>query len=267
MWLLVAAQKYCWMPRVVSSVTGRAASSLSAGATHTFITPLTGARKAICFPSLLRTGPVFSGLPKSSCRGISGTSASVVGAAVALPPAAGCAARQPTAWSTVSDTAGTRITSGQEMRRIFFMRPPEADSLPGAKGNESSNKHLVRIVMSVGRGNSVQRVFETAVQPGFRRRGVTLRLDRFANHMRAVAAEARDLLLEPLNGSPHQVGMTGVPDLVVARQWRDFQSRPGFFRNAAGSRPPRAQLFLRDNRTRERASPGMNVADPLRRHG
>ena len=82
------------------------------------------------------TGPVFSGLPKSRRLGISGTSASVVGAAVALPPAAGCAARQAIPCNTVSDTAGTRITSGQEIPRSFFMGPPERHSLPGTRTDQ-----------------------------------------------------------------------------------------------------------------------------------
>ena len=43
-----------------------------------------------------------------------------------------------------------------------------------------------------------------------------LRLDRFAEHVRAVAAETRDLLLEPLHGSPHQVG---VSDLLDGARW------------------------------------------------
>src|SRR5262245_18724737 len=65
------------MPREVSLVTGFAASGLSAGPTHTFITPSTAARKAILVPSSLNVAPALSGLPKITRRGTSGTSACV----------------------------------------------------------------------------------------------------------------------------------------------------------------------------------------------
>src|SRR5687768_8472819 len=67
------------MLRDVSLVTGLAASGLSAGPTHTFMTPLTAARNAICLPSSLSVGPALSGLPNNTRRGMSGTSASVTG--------------------------------------------------------------------------------------------------------------------------------------------------------------------------------------------
>ncbi len=64
-----------WIPRPVSWVTGLAATMLSTGATQTFNTPFTGARKDRCRPSGLTRSAARSGLPKRMSRGMSGVEA------------------------------------------------------------------------------------------------------------------------------------------------------------------------------------------------
>src|SRR5690606_32264933 len=61
------------MPRPRSWVTGLAAAGSSLGPTQTFITPSLGARKLMYLPSGLSRTVVRSGLPNSTCRGMSGT--------------------------------------------------------------------------------------------------------------------------------------------------------------------------------------------------
>ena len=78
------AQKYRRTPRFVSLVMARAFVKSLAGATQTFITPFTGAVKEIIEPSGESCGAARSGLPKSTARGISGTSAPSL--ASATPP-------------------------------------------------------------------------------------------------------------------------------------------------------------------------------------
>src|SRR6185369_15813753 len=117
------------MPRDVSLVTGLAALGLSAGPTHTFITPLTAALKAILVPSSLNVGPVLSGLPKIRRRGTSGTSAGVrVGGAAAVL-AAGFAESTPLPQPTAKPpppahpAAVIATRTGRRIRRIGTSPP------------------------------------------------------------------------------------------------------------------------------------------------
>src|SRR5438105_915037 len=73
MCLLVYAHAYCGMPRLVSLVIGLALDRSSRGPTHTFITPLTGARYEIDDPSGEILACALSGLPKSRAREINST--------------------------------------------------------------------------------------------------------------------------------------------------------------------------------------------------
>jgi len=75
---LVAGLKANERDQVLLGVTGFAAAMLSAGATQTFITPFTGAPKAIFEPSGLMSGWFFSGLPKMILRGITSSAATAV---------------------------------------------------------------------------------------------------------------------------------------------------------------------------------------------
>ena len=78
---LSGAQKSRRIGRSLEAVSGRAASSLSMGATQMFITPSRGASQARCLPSGASEAPARLGLPKSLARSMRGAACAAATAA------------------------------------------------------------------------------------------------------------------------------------------------------------------------------------------
>src|SRR6266487_784670 len=65
---------------------------------------------------------------------------------------------------------------------------------------------------------AVQLVVEPTVNPGLSCSVVVPWLDSLAQHVRVVATEAHNLLFEPAIRAIHQLAITGIPDVVAARE-------------------------------------------------